>query len=329
VILYAAPFAVDKRVGDVRGRGHAQRVTIRRGLGDQAAAIMLFAPGRFSTMTDCDSDFGELGCKRARQGIASTARREAHQYSDWFVGIRLPDRRSDSDAQEEECDKSTELNLHDASSSLRSRRAANIDEHAPVSCRLGERRRGQLILDRGHYPCKRADSTTSTMWKSGDSPPPCSRVCRRQAKPPHEATIELQPYRHAEHRAVHGTAQADFVATAARLAAHRSRGAKRHRPFHSTPHRSVSYAGTPCQLREQDRHYVPGPGLFEIGLSLPPSYAHFVEACGPTLSRISRQTEGVTYLMVRSNAESVCIARKGFPNTKALTIDVGSRGRSC
>ena len=43
------------------------------------------------------------------------------------------------------------------------------------------------------------------------------------------------------------------------------------------------------------------------------------------MSRISRRTEGVAYLMARSNAESVCIARKGTLNTKALTIDVGSR----
>jgi DNA-binding IclR family transcriptional regulator len=95
----------------------------------------------------------------------------------------------------------------------------------------------------------------------------------------------------------------------------------------STVHRMVQYLLSErlVQLRGHDRHYVPGPGLFELGLALVPSYASFIAACEPALMRISRQTEGVAYLMVRSNAESVCIARKGTLNTKALTIDVGSR----
>jgi DNA-binding IclR family transcriptional regulator len=79
------------------------------------------------------------------------------------------------------------------------------------------------------------------------------------------------------------------------------------------------------ELREQDRHYVPGPGLFELSLALPASYAQFVEACQPTLARIARRTSGVAYLMVRSNAEGVCLARAGTLHTRALTIDVGSR----
>lgn len=95
----------------------------------------------------------------------------------------------------------------------------------------------------------------------------------------------------------------------------------------STTHRIVQYLLKErlVQLRTGDRHYVPGPALFELGLSVPPSYGQFVEASGPALSRIARQTNGVTYLMVRSNAEAVCIARTGTPNTRALTIDVGSR----
>ena len=95
----------------------------------------------------------------------------------------------------------------------------------------------------------------------------------------------------------------------------------------STTHRLVQYLLRErlVHLRDHDRHYVAGPALFELGLSLPSSYAHFVEGCGPVLSRICRQTQGVAYVMIRSNGESVCIARKGSLNTKALTIDVGSR----
>jgi DNA-binding IclR family transcriptional regulator len=95
----------------------------------------------------------------------------------------------------------------------------------------------------------------------------------------------------------------------------------------STTHRIAQYLLKErlVQLRTHDRHYVPGPALFELGLSLPPSYAQFVEASGPTLARIARRTDGVAYLMVRSNAETVCIARRGSPSTRALTIDVGSR----
>jgi len=95
----------------------------------------------------------------------------------------------------------------------------------------------------------------------------------------------------------------------------------------STTHRIVHYLSRErlVLLRAEDRHYVPGPGLFELSLALPPSYAQFVEACRPSLGRIARRTGGLAYLMVRSQAEAVCLAREGNLSTRALTIDVGSR----
>jgi DNA-binding IclR family transcriptional regulator len=95
----------------------------------------------------------------------------------------------------------------------------------------------------------------------------------------------------------------------------------------STTHRIAHYLLRErlVQLRDEDRHYIPGPGLFELGIALPASYGRFVEACGPMLSRIARRTGGVAYLMVRSDAESVCLARQGTLHTRALTIEAGSR----
>ena len=95
----------------------------------------------------------------------------------------------------------------------------------------------------------------------------------------------------------------------------------------STAHRLLT-----CLVRERllsfrpsNRHYVLGPLLFELSLSLPEHYPDFVRACHEPMSRITRQFGGVTYLIVRSHADAVCVARVGVPSLKGMTVEVGTR----
>lgn len=76
--------------------------------------------------------------------------------------------------------------------------------------------------------------------------------------------------------------------------------------------------------RREDRHYVPGPLLFEMGLAMP-DYARFQAACQPVLTRVARHVPGYALLCVRSGADSVCIATAGAPAYVGTAFDVGTR----
>lgn len=95
----------------------------------------------------------------------------------------------------------------------------------------------------------------------------------------------------------------------------------------STTHRLLSSLMRErlIRQREADRHYVPGPMLFELGLALPPSYGDFVEAARPCLARIARKTRVMAYLMLRSGTDLVCAARAGSLPQQAFSIEPGSR----
>jgi DNA-binding IclR family transcriptional regulator len=78
------------------------------------------------------------------------------------------------------------------------------------------------------------------------------------------------------------------------------------------------------QRRESDRHYLPGPLLFELSLTLPP-LAEFQAACQAPLGRVARRTRGVAFLYLRSGGDFVCAARVGNTPLKGLSIQVGTR----
>jgi DNA-binding IclR family transcriptional regulator len=78
------------------------------------------------------------------------------------------------------------------------------------------------------------------------------------------------------------------------------------------------------QRRESDRHYLPGPLLFELSLTLPP-LAAFQAACQAPLGRVARRTRGVAFLYLRSGGDFVCAARVGTTPLKGLSIQVGTR----
>ncbi len=78
------------------------------------------------------------------------------------------------------------------------------------------------------------------------------------------------------------------------------------------------------QRRAQDGHYVPGPLLFELALSLP-AYEALREACAPILARVARRARGYALFSVRSFDDAVCVASAGTPAYLGTAFDVGTR----
>lgn len=76
--------------------------------------------------------------------------------------------------------------------------------------------------------------------------------------------------------------------------------------------------------RASDRHYLPGPLLFELGLTLAP-LAAFQAAAQAPLARLVRHTGGVAFLYLRSTNDFVCAGRVGRTQLKGLSIHVGTR----
>jgi DNA-binding IclR family transcriptional regulator len=73
-----------------------------------------------------------------------------------------------------------------------------------------------------------------------------------------------------------------------------------------------------------DKHYFPGPMLYELGLSLP-GYAAFQQACEDRLSKFAAQMEAIAWLLLRSGNEYVCAVRKGTVELRGLMVHVGTR----
>lgn len=76
--------------------------------------------------------------------------------------------------------------------------------------------------------------------------------------------------------------------------------------------------------RASDRHYLPGPLLFELGLTLV-SHAAFQAAAQAPLARLARRSGGVAFLYLRSFNDFVCAGRIGRTQLKGLTIQIGTR----
>lgn len=76
--------------------------------------------------------------------------------------------------------------------------------------------------------------------------------------------------------------------------------------------------------RPADRHYLPGPLLYELGLGVPP-LAAFQARCAPSLARLARVTRAVAFLYLASGHEFVCAARVGSTSLKGMSVEVGTR----
>jgi DNA-binding IclR family transcriptional regulator len=79
-----------------------------------------------------------------------------------------------------------------------------------------------------------------------------------------------------------------------------------------------------AQQRPSDRRYLPGPLLFELGLSVPGM--HGLQAIAASaVSRAASRLNAVSSLYLRSGEDIVCAARHGSTTIKALTSEVGTR----
>lgn len=92
-----------------------------------------------------------------------------------------------------------------------------------------------------------------------------------------------------------------------------------------TAHRILSFLVQErlARQRPSDRHYFPGPLLFELGLSLGDMHTLVAESSKP-LAVISKKLGATSYLYLRSGVDFVCAARSGSVN-RGLLVDVGSR----
>jgi DNA-binding IclR family transcriptional regulator len=77
-------------------------------------------------------------------------------------------------------------------------------------------------------------------------------------------------------------------------------------------------------LRTADKHYLPGPLLFELGLAVPQMNV-FRAACSAALTRLATHARGAAFLYLHSGDEFVCAARTGLATLKGLSIDEGTR----
>lgn len=73
-----------------------------------------------------------------------------------------------------------------------------------------------------------------------------------------------------------------------------------------------------------DRHYLPGPLLFELGLGVP-RLASLAKRCAPALAHLARNSPGVALLFLPSGDEFVCVDRAGAATIMGLSIEVGTR----
>ncbi len=76
--------------------------------------------------------------------------------------------------------------------------------------------------------------------------------------------------------------------------------------------------------RESDRHYLPGPLIFELSLAMP-AYAEFQSLCATPLARLAKRFNTQTILYLRSGADWVCAAYAGPSVYVGGGLEIGMR----
>lgn len=78
------------------------------------------------------------------------------------------------------------------------------------------------------------------------------------------------------------------------------------------------------EQRASDRHYLPGPLMYELGLALA-RHAEFQRHAEASVSAFARRMAGIALLMLRSGNEYVCSVRAGTLPLAALLDKKGTR----
>jgi len=78
------------------------------------------------------------------------------------------------------------------------------------------------------------------------------------------------------------------------------------------------------EQRASDRRYLPGPLLFELGLTVP-AYRALQDACREPMRNAATRCKGASFIYLRSNAEVVCLARVDHVPTRGAWAQPGTR----
>ena len=78
------------------------------------------------------------------------------------------------------------------------------------------------------------------------------------------------------------------------------------------------------EQRASDRHYLPGPLMYELGLALP-ERAQFQRRAEAVVQAFARRMAGVALLLLRSGNEYVCSVRVGTLPLSGLMVHPGTR----
>ena len=78
------------------------------------------------------------------------------------------------------------------------------------------------------------------------------------------------------------------------------------------------------EQRASDRHYLPGPLMYELGFAQP-QRTFFHSAIEPTFKRFAQRLHGIALLLYRSGNEYVCGMRAGTLQLSGLMVHQGTR----
>lgn len=78
------------------------------------------------------------------------------------------------------------------------------------------------------------------------------------------------------------------------------------------------------EQRASDRHYLPGPLMYELGLAMP-DRAQFHRQAEAVMQSFARRMAGIALLLLRSGNEYVCSVRMGSLSLSGLMVHPGSR----
>lgn len=78
------------------------------------------------------------------------------------------------------------------------------------------------------------------------------------------------------------------------------------------------------EQRASDRHYLPGPLMYELGLALP-DRAQFQHRAEAVVQSFARRMAGIALLLLRSGNEYVCSVRAGTLSLAGLMVYQGTR----
>lgn len=78
------------------------------------------------------------------------------------------------------------------------------------------------------------------------------------------------------------------------------------------------------EQRARDRHYLPGPLMYELGLALP-DRAQFQRRAEAAVQAFARRLAGIALLLLRSGNEYVCSVRAGTLPLSSLMVQPGTR----